>query len=97
MVTIVHCRKMSSQPHIKCRTNGAEMLHQCMIKAGKVFVIERPNYWVGDDNRAGNNRIRRRCPAFYQNFVEYAEVVLDKSVVFFEMRQHMAVANLLQR
>jgi hypothetical protein len=58
MAVILRC-EVVKQPHVKCCTDGTELLHQCMIEAGKVFVIEGLNNWVGNDNRAGHNRISR--------------------------------------
>src|SRR5665647_1463222 len=86
MVPVVMCSEVIKQPHVKCGANRAEFLQQCMIEAGKMFVVEGLNNWVGDDDRAGNDGVGARCAALNQHLIENTKVVLHKPIFFFEMR-----------
>jgi len=57
-----------------------QLLHQRVIRAGEMFVVKGLNDRVGNDDRAGNDGVGRRCAAFDQNFVGDCEVVFNESL-----------------
>src|ERR1035437_5816674 len=97
MAPVVMRGEVIEKSHIKCATNRAELLHQCVIETREVFVIEGLNDWVGDYDGARDDRIGGRRAALDQHFIKYAEVMFQKAIILFEMRQHMGVANLSKR
>ena len=86
-MVLVQIGEVEEQAHVERLADCAELLHQCVIEAGEMLVVEGLNYGVGNDDRAGNDGVGWRCATLNQDFVEDAEVVFDKPVFFFEVCQ----------
>src|SRR5947209_580421 len=96
MVAVVHGREMEEESNIKSLANRAELLHQDVIEARKMFVVERLDDRIGEHDGARNNGVGVGRASLQHDLVEDAEVMLGKSLRNAEMCNDMRVADLFE-
>jgi hypothetical protein len=60
VVAVVHGGEMKKQADVNCLPDRAELLHQDVIEAGEVLVVEGLDDWIGEHDGAGNDGVGRR-------------------------------------
>jgi hypothetical protein len=96
--SVVEIRKMEKAAHVKCLPDRPQFLHQCMVEAGEMFVLQRLHDGRGKRDRAGFDRVARELATLDENFRKDCERVFEELATgLFEMRLHECIVNLMQR
>ena len=91
-------REVIEASHVKCLPNCPELLDQCMIETGEMFVLQRTHNGLGKGDRAGLDRVALKLSALDEDLRKGCERVLDEPAArLFEMRLDESIMNLMQR
>src|SRR5260370_39504983 len=84
--TDVQVRKMEEEAHVERLSDRPELLHQRVVEADEMLILERLHDGSGEHDRACLNRVAREFAALDPDLREDVERVLDEPAVpLFEM------------
>src|SRR5580704_3813468 len=76
----------------------SKLVHQCMIEAGEMLLLQRLHDGRSKRDRAGLDRVARVLAALDQNFRKDRERVFDKfAAELFEVRLYESIVDFVQR
>ena len=96
MVSIVQIGEVKKEPHVECLTNRAELLHQSMIEAGKVSILQRCHDGPRERHSARLNRIGGVFAPFQINLRKDIERVLHELGSGFEAGSDEGIVNFIE-
>ena len=98
ILAIVQIGEMKEQAQVERLSDGGEALHQLVIEAGEMLLLERFDDGLGQAHRAGFDGIACELSALENDLRKDREGVLDKAAVgFFEIGGHEGAMDLVER
>ena len=96
MVSVVQIGEVKKEPHVECLPDRAELLHQSVIEAGEVSVLQRCHDGPRERHGARLDRIGGVFAPLQINLRKDIERVLHEPVCGFEARSDEGVVNFIE-